>query len=118
DNPKTAAKLVKKLTCDSEIMKKIASDRDMMVNSRTAVRALASDSSWSDPLMGGQNWFSVLDTAASGLSLSGQGAYDAALKQIFREDFISYIAGEEDKAAALQQFYTDALNKYPDLLTD
>lgn len=118
DNPKTASKLVKKLTCDSETMKKMASDRAMMVNSRTAVRTLASDSGWSDSLMGGQNWFSVLDTAASGLDISAQGTYDAVLKQIFREDFISYIAGEEDKAAALQQFYTDALNKYPDLLTD
>ena len=90
----------------------------MMINSRTAVRALASDSGWSDPLMSGQNWFSVLDTAASGLAISEQGAYDAALRQIFREDFIPYIAGEEDKAAALQQFYADALNQYPDLLTD
>ena len=99
-------------------MKKMASDRAMMVNSRTAVRTLASDSGWSDSLMGGQNWFSVLDTAASGLDISAQGTYDAVLKQIFREDFISYISGEEDKAAALQQFYTDALNKYPDLLTD
>ncbi len=118
DNPKTASKLVKTLTCDSETMKKIASDRAMMINSRTAVRALASDSGWSDPLMSGQNWFSVLDTAASGLAISEQGAYDAALRQIFREDFIPYIAGEEDKAAALQQFYADALNQYPDLLTD
>lgn len=88
--------------------------RGGMVNNTHVMESLSTARS---PVFGGQQALGLMDSLADGLKIQPATYTDAGLKAIFRQDFLAFIRGEADQTQCVGQFYTDALNDFPDLLT-
>lgn len=113
DNADTVADIMKSLTCNKDIMLQITKDTQDYTNNQPGMEALAAD--FSSEFLGGQNHIALFVTAAPNIDASKAGPYDQGLNEAFQGAFKDYFAGTVDKDTALENFYTAAIEKYPNL---
>ena len=70
DNPTLVKDIILKMTTDQDILKEIAVDDSDCVNSKTVLDALASDSSFGNKILGGQNPYAQLEAGAEKVDMS------------------------------------------------
>lgn len=114
DNINTIQSIMKTLTCDSATMKKITEDTQDYTNHQTAMNELA-NSDFQSAFLGGQNHIQLFAEVAPLIDMSQCSPYDQGLNESFLGAFKDYFDGIVDKETALDNFYTSAFEKYPEL---
>lgn len=114
DNPNLVADVMKFMTCNATTMTDITNDTQDYTNNMGAMDALANSDFKSD-FLGGQNHIALFAEAAPKIDMSNITAYDQGLNESFQAAFKDYFTGAVDKDTALNNFYTAAIEKYPQL---
>lgn len=114
DNLDVIKDIMYTMTCDGETMKKITEETQDYTNNQTAMDELA-NSDFASEFLGGQNHIKLFATTAPKIDMSNISSYDQGLNESFQAAFKDYFDGTVDKDTALANFYTSALEKYPEL---
>ena len=114
DNPSLVKDIMYTLTCDKETMKKITEDTQDYTNNEAAMNEIAKSDFKSD-FLGGQNHIALFAESAKNIDMKNISSYDQGLNEEFQEAFKDYFEGTVDKEKALENFYTAAIEKYPEL---
>lgn len=114
DNTDTIRDIMLTLTCDQEVMKQITLDTEDYTNNMAAMNEIA-ESDYASEFLGGQNHIALFAEAAPLIDMSNISIYDQGLNESFQEAFKDYFDGNIDKDTALENFYTSAVEKYPEL---
>lgn len=114
DNPNLVCDVMRKLTCDADIMKSITEGTQDYTNNQKAMEELA-NSDFQSTFLGGQNHIALFAEAAPKIDMSNAGKYDQGCNESFQGAFKDYFEGTVDKDAALETFYKTVTEKYPEL---
>lgn len=117
DNPGLVADVMKKLTCDKDIMKQITVDTQDYTNNQAAMKELAEDPEFGSAFLGGQNHIALFAEAAPKIDMSNAGPYDQGINEGMQTAFKDYFDGSVDEAKAKANFETAIKEKYPELKT-
>ena len=115
DNAELIKDIMLKLTCDETIMTGIVKADDDFVNNKPAMEAMAADTSYSSAILGGQNPLAMYCAGVNTLDLSNLSKYDQGCNESFQEAMKNYFEGNATYEEALELFYTDVQEKYPEL---
>ena len=118
DNPTLVKDIILKMTTDQDILKEIAVDDSDCVNSKTVLDALASDSSFGNKILGGQNPYAQLEAGAEKVDMSNISPYDQGCNEEFQSAMKNYFDGNATYDEALDQFKKAIVEKYPDLTVE
>lgn len=113
DNRELAADIMRRLTCDQDIMRQMTLETGEMTNNKAAMRELAGDSSYGRSVFGGSNDIAVFAGTAERCDAEDLSYYDHALEDIFLENYRAYFSGKISEDEALQNFYSDVLERFP-----
>jgi hypothetical protein len=107
---------MRELTTNKEIMKRIATDPGVedYTNTISGMTEVA-NSDYASITLGGQNPFNYDVEVASGIDASNVISPYGQLAETFQTAMTDYFIGAADKDTALQNFYTAAQEKYPEL---
>ncbi len=114
DNLPLIKDIMKVLTCDPATMKKITEDTQDYTNNQTAMNELANSDFKSD-FLGGQNHIKLFAAAAPKIDMSNISPYDQGLNESLQSAMHDYFNGTVTKEVAFENFYTSAIEKYPEL---
>ena len=106
------------MTTNDDIMKEIAVDDSDCVNNKTVLDALASDESFGNPILGGQNPYAMLSAGAEKVDMSNISIYDQGCNEEFQTAMKNYFDGNASYDDALAQFKSAIQEKYPDVSVD
>ena len=118
DNPSLVKDIMLKMTTDDDIMKEIAQKDSDCVNNKEVLKALASDESGSNKVLGGQNPYQMLADGAEKVDMSNISIYDQGCNEEFQKAMKNYFDGNASYDDALAQFKSAIVEKYPELTTD
>jgi hypothetical protein len=95
DNGTIARDFVKYFTVDENTAKDYALFKSEFVNNPAAMKAIVDEGSNKNPLLGGQDQFSVLYESASTIDMDGKiTAFDAQIKDAFNQAVTKYAKGD------------------------
>ena len=114
-NTELACSIMKTLTCDPEVMKKITKDIREFTNTVCGMTELA-QSDYKAEVLGGQNPIPVYVESAKLLSKLHTTTYDDDLDTGFQVTMQDYFAGRVSEIDALETFRKVALSRYEELL--
>lgn len=114
-NTELACSIMKTLTCDPEVMKKITKDIREFTNTVSGMTELA-QSDYKAEVLGGQNPIPVYVESAKLLSKLHTTTYDDDLDTGFQVTMQDYFAGRVSGIDALETFRKVALSRYEELL--
>lgn len=114
DNVETIRDIMQTLTCDKDVMKQITLDTEDYTNNMAAMNEIA-ESDYESAFLGGQNHIALFAEAAPLIDMSNISIYDQGLTEEFQKAFKDYFDGNVTKEEALDNFYTAAIEKYPEL---
>lgn len=114
DNLATVKNVMKTLTCDSTIMKKITNKEQDYTNNKAAMEEIAS-SDFKSTFLGGQNHIKLFAEVAPKIDMSKAGAYDQGCNESLQKAFHDYFNGTVDIAKAKVNFEKDIKEKYPEI---
>ena len=115
DNQELVADIMRKLTCDEEIMIDIVKKDNDFVNNKPAMEKMAADETYGDPVLGGQNALPMFCAGADKIVMDQITIYDQGCNEEFQKAMKGYFEGAQDKDAAIEAFYKAVVEKYPDL---
>ena len=116
DNANLVADIMRKMTMDPAVMKDIVLKDNDFVNNRPVMEELANDPSYQNAVLGGQNPLKMFCAGADNIDMANLTAYDQGLLGDFQTAMGDYINGNyATYDEALEQFYTLALQRYPEL---
>ena len=114
DNIPFIKDLMLRLTCDSGTMKQITLDTLDYTNNQAAMEEIA-NSDYSSDFLGGQNHIALFAEAAKKIDMSNITEYDSGLNEKFQQAMHDYFDGKSDYNTALERFYSEIAQKYPEL---
>ena len=114
DNASLVADIMKQLTCNADIMKEIVEKDDDFANNTVAMDEMAA-SDYTSKVLGGQNPLPMYMEGAKKIDLSNLSAYDQGCNESFQGAMKNYFEGNASYEEALDQFYTEVVEKYPEL---
>lgn len=114
DNIKLIHDVMYTLTCNKDVMIKIAEEMGDFTNNEDAMEVVAK-SSYQNPFLGGQNHVALFLDSAKSISKSNSTPYDQGITESLYHSFADYFSGEIDEATAWNNFYTSVLELYPNL---
>lgn len=115
DNPSLVKDIMLKMTTDEQIMTDIVVQDDDFVNNKPAMELMAQDTTYSSKVLGGVNPLPIYCAGAESVDLSNKSAYDQGCNEGFQEAMKNYFEGNATYEEALDIFYTDMTEKYPEL---
>ena len=118
DNPTLVKDIILKMTTDQDILTDIAKKDSDCVNSKTVLNNLASDDSFGNAVLGGQNPYKTLEEGAEKVDMSNISNYDQGCNEEFQAAMKYYFDGNASYDDALKQFNTAIVEKNPELTTD
>jgi hypothetical protein len=116
DNKDEIASIMRTLTTDKALMKRIATDPGVedYTNTISGMKEIA-DSDFSSVILGGQNPFPYYAKIADSIDVSKTISAYNQLAETFQGNMADYFSGAVDKNTAIENFYTAAREKYPEL---
>lgn len=114
DNIPFIKDMMYRLTCDADTMKQITLDTQDYTNNESAMNEIAA-SDYASDFLGGQNHIALFAEAAGKIDMSNISDYDQGLNEAYQQAMHEYFEGNVDMETALENFYTAALEKYPEL---
>ena len=118
DNPELVKDIILTMTTDNDVMKEIAQNDADCVNNTEVLAELSADDSGNLALLGGQNPYEMLAAGAENVDMSNISPYDQGCNEEFQGAMKNYFDGNADYDAALGQFKSAIVEKYPELTTD
>ena len=118
DNPTLVKDIILTMTTDKDVLKDIAVKDSDCVNSKTVLNDLATDESFGNAILGGQNPYAQLEAGAEKVDMSNISPYDQGCNEEFQSAMKNYFDGNASYDDALAQFNTAIVEKYPELTTD
>ncbi len=114
DNISFIKDLMLRLTCDTETMKQITLDTQDFTNNQKAMEEIAKSDYKSD-FLGGQNHVALFAEAATKIDMSNASDYDKDMNEDIQTSMHKYFDGELTYEEALDDFYAQVAEKYPNL---
>lgn len=114
DNISFIKDLMLRLTCDPETMKQITLDTQDFTNNQEAMEEIAKSDYKSD-FLGGQNHVALFAEAATKIDMSNASDYDKDMNEDIQTSMHKYFDGELTYEEALDDFYAQVAEKYPNL---
>jgi len=115
DNASLVKDIMVKMTTDEKILTDIVVHDDDFVNNKPAMEAMAQDTTYSSKILGGVNPLAMYCAGAESVDLSNKSAYDQGCNEGFQEAMKNYFEGNATYEEALEIFYKDMSEKYPEL---
>ena len=115
DNPALIADVMRKMTTDAEIMSAIVKDDNDFVNNIPAMKAAATDDSYSFKSLGGQNPIGLFVKGADRIKIDNLSKYDQGCNNSFLGEMKGYIQQELTYEEAVRNFKNSVKKKYPEL---
>lgn len=115
DNKDTVADVMKKLTCDKDIMKQITLDTEDYTNNKSAMKEIADDPDYGSAFLGGQNHIKLFAEQAEKIDMSNAGKYDQGCNEKIQAAFKDYFDGKVDEDTAKKNFEKAITELYPNL---
>ena len=115
DNPTLVKDIMLNMTCNADIMTEIAKADGDFVNNKSTMEALATDESFGDAILGGQNPISKFLAGIDSIDLSKISPYDQGCNEEFQNAMKNYFEGNATQEEALELFHTAVVEKYPEL---
>ena len=115
DNADLVADIMKKLTCDEQIMTDIVKKDNDFVNNKPAMEAMAADATYGDAVLGGQNALPMFCAGADKIVMDQITIYDQGCTEEFQKAMKGYFEGQQDFDAAYEAFCKAVVEKYPEL---
>lgn len=115
DNPTLVKDIMLNMTSNADIMTEIAKADGDFVNNKSAMEALATDESFGDAILGGQNPISKFLAGIDSIDLSNLSSYDQGCNEEFQNAMKNYFEGNATLEEATDLFYTAVVEKYPEL---
>jgi hypothetical protein len=116
DNKDEVASIIRVLCTDPDVMKRIATDPgvDDYTNNKQMMNDIA-NSDFSSATLGGQNPFPYYVRISENIDVSKTISAYNQLAETFQTVMADYFSGAISKDAAIENFYTAAKEKYPEL---
>ena len=111
DNADIVKDIILNMTTNDDIMKEIAVKDSDCVNNKDVLTALATDETFGNAILGGQNPYQMLSDGAEKIDLSNLSEYDQACVEEYQNAMKNFFDGDE----ALAQFMTAVGEKHPEL---
>jgi multiple sugar transport system substrate-binding protein len=115
DNKDDVKDIMKVMTCDKAIAKKITIDTSDYTNNKAAMDEIANDADYGSSFLGGQNHIKLFQASASNIKLAAMSAYDQGCNEGFQNAMHDYFAGKVTYAHAIANYKTTVEEKYADL---
>ena len=115
DNASLIKDIILTLTCDDETMKEIVVEDDDFVNNSVVMEEMANDDSYSSKILGGQNPLKMYCEGVEKIDLSNHSNYDQGCNEAIQNAMGNYFDGNATLDEALDLFYTDVEERYPEL---
>jgi DNA-binding transcriptional regulator/RsmH inhibitor MraZ len=114
DNIDLVKAVMKKLTCDTETLTKIAKEKGDFTNNAAAMAAVAK-SDYKNAFLGGQNHVAFFLDSAKSINRGNMSIYDQGMTEEIQKAAKDYFDGKVAKDKLYDNFYTAILEKYPNL---
>lgn len=115
DNADIVKDIILNMTTNDEIMKDIAVKDSDCVNNKDVLNALATDETFGNAILGGQNPYQMLSDGAEKIDLSNLSEYDQACVEEYQNAMKNFFDGNATYDEALAQFYKAVGEKHPEL---
>ncbi len=117
DNKTLVNKVMYNMTCNAEVLEKITRTPGVedYTNNVPAMEAIAKDETYKSDFLGGQNHVALFTESAKKIDMSNISAFDQGLNETFQAAMKDYFDGTVDYDTALENFYNNAITKYPNL---
>ena len=115
DNPDVVKDIILNMTTNDDIMKDIAVKDSDCVNNKDVLTALATDETFGNAILGGQNPYQMLFDGAEKIDLSNLSEYDQACVEEYQNAMKNFFDGNATYEEALAQFFTAVGEKHPEL---
>ena len=114
DNPTLVADLIKTMTTDQDVLTSVVTNYSDFVNDQTVMDKFATDETFADPILGGQNPYGIFVAGVKTIDLSNTSAYDQTCNEEFQNAMKEYFDGNyATYEEALDSFYTAVEDKQP-----
>ncbi|MCR5812038.1 MAG: carbohydrate ABC transporter substrate-binding protein [Lachnospiraceae bacterium] len=115
DNADIVKDIILNMTTNDDIMKDIAVKDSDCVNNKDVLTALATDESFGNAILGGQNPYQMLLDGAEKIDLSNLSEYDQACVEEYQNAMKNFFDGNATYEQALEKFFTAVGEKHPEL---
>ena len=115
DNPDVVKDIILNMTTNDDIMKDIAVKDSDCVNNKDVLTALATDETFGNAILGGQNPYQMLSDGAEKIDLSNLSEYDQACVEEYQNAMKNFFDGNATYDEALAQFMKAVGEKHPEL---
>lgn len=109
DNKALVKDIMKKMTCDKDIAKKITLDTLDYTNNKAAMNEIANDKSYGSEFLGGQNHIKLFASSADKIRLAPMSDYDQGCNEKYQQAMRAYFLSDSTFEQANTAFQT-ALN--------
>lgn len=118
DNKSLINKIMYTMTCNAPVANAITRITDDYTNNKTAMTAIANDSSYGSTFLDGQNHIALFSKAADEIDMSNASAYDQGCNEKIQTAMKDYFTGTSTLAVALSSFKTLLNQTYNGLTYD
>ena len=115
DNLSTIKDMMLAMCCSADTADKLARGVNEFANNKTAMKALAEDTTYGSAFLGGQNVYGAMYDSADKIVMDKATGYDQGLNESYQSAYHDYFNGTVNKDTAYENFIKAALEKYPDL---
>lgn len=115
DNKSQIKEIMERMTCDSATAKQISLDTLDYTNNKTAMNAIANDTTYGAGFLGGQNHFKLFAETAADINMDNISAYDQGLNENIQSSMRDYFIGKSTLDEAWTAFYDKIKTVYPAL---
>ena len=114
DNVSLIKEVMKVLTCDTDVMAKLAMEMGDFANNSVAMQKVAA-SDYKNDFLGGQNHVALFIDSAASIKKECMSMYDQGMNEKLQSSMKDYFEGLISEDEAWNNFYTAVLEIYPNL---
>ena len=114
DNVALIKEVMKVLTCDTDVMAKLAMEMGDFANNSVAMQKVAA-SDYKNDFLGGQNHVALFIDSAASIKKECMSMYDQGMNEKLQSSMKDYFEGLISEDEAWNNFYTAVLEIYPNL---
>ncbi len=117
DNPTLVADIMNTFINDEEVCTALVANEAQFSNNQAVNAKFAADPEYGSAFLGGQNDVAVFSEMTDNIVWENHTIYDQILNEGLQNKLQEYFQGLVDKDTALNNFYLDINEKYPDVIT-
>ena len=115
DNQDTAGTLVKMMTTNEMVLSNLAGEFGDCVNNKNLINSYAERSDKGNPVIGGQNPYTIYKDTLNHIDSSNRTLYDLTCNEYYQEAMREYFVGNAGYGKATDNFFSMITERYPNL---